>query len=194
MKKDSENSILLEQISNGDYTAFKKVYDTYAKNMFLYAYKVLDDKETCEDIVQNLFIDFWNKRNNLAITNLKAYLFQSVKYQIFNHIRNKKITKEDLTRLNLVDVSMNAIQKMEYVELEELIKSIIKHELPDRCQQIFILSRFEHKSNKEIAEELGITIQAVKNQISKGIQKIKLSLQSKEVALYILITYSSLFF
>ena len=184
MSKSLSDNVILELVTNGNSDAFREVYDKYSKSMFLYAFKILNNKEACEDIIQNIFIDFWSKRKTNTIKNLKAYLFQSVKYQIFNHIRNKKISSEDLTRLNLIDVSLNVSQKMEYLELEELIKDIVNKQLPKRCQQIFILSRFEHKSNKEIANELGITIQAVKNQISKGIQKIKLTLQSEEVILY----------
>ncbi|MGY6647836.1 RNA polymerase sigma factor [Wenyingzhuangia sp. IMCC45574] len=191
MTNSASNNSLLNEISNGNYQAFKKVYDTYSKEMYYYGLKILDDKEVCEDLIQNIFIDLWSKRESLKVKNLKGYLFQSVKYQIFNHLRSKKITKEDLTRLNLIDVSMNAAQKMEYHELEEKIKTIIESELPQRCKQIFILSRFEHKTNQEIANELGITMQAVKNQISKGIQKIKLSLQAEEIILYSFLLFIS---
>jgi len=193
MAKTLSNKVILELIANENSDAFREVYEMYSKNMFHYAYKVLNDKEACEDIIQNIFVAFWSKRKDATtIKNLKAYLFQSVKYQIFNHIRNRKISNEELTRLNLIDVSMNVSQKMEYAELEELIKNIIESKLPKRCQQIFMLSRFEHKSNKEIADELGITIQAVKNQISKGIHKVKLSLQSEEVVLYFFMIYAAI--
>ncbi|RKR13170.1 RNA polymerase sigma-70 factor (ECF subfamily) [Maribacter vaceletii] len=192
MTKNLPDNIILEKVISGDTIAFKEIYDRYSKDMFYYAFKILNNKEVCEDIIQNIFIDFWSKRNTSDIKKLKPYLFQSVKYQIFNHIRNKKISNEDLTRLNLIDVSLNISQRMEYLELEELIKEIIEQHLPNRCRQIFILSRFEHKSNQEIANELGITIQAVKNQISKGIQKIKLSLQSEEVVLHIFLIYFSI--
>ncbi len=184
MTKSLSDDIILNLIANGNPSAFREVYDKYSKNMFHYAFKILNNKEVCEDIIQNIFGDLWSKRKDTSIKNLKAYLFQCVKFQIFNYIRNRKISNEDLTRLNLIDVSMNISLKMEYLELEELIINIVENQLPNRCKQIFVLSRFEHKSNKEIANELGITIQAVKNQISKGIQKIKLGLQSEEVVLY----------
>jgi len=188
MLKTTLNRTQLELLANGDSKIFRWIYDEYSKEMFYYAFKILNNKEVCEDIIQNIFITFWQKRKKAAqIKNLKAYLFQSVKYKIFNHIRDRKISSEDLTRLNLIDVSMNASKKLEYLELEELIKTIIDLELPKRCRQIFILSRFEHKSNKEIADELGITIQAVKNQISKGISKIKLNLQAEEFVLHFFI-------
>ncbi len=191
MTKSLSDDIILNLIANGNPNAFREVYDKYSESMFHYAFKILNNREVCEDIIQNIFVDLWSKRKNVNIKNLKAYLFQCVKFQIFNYIRNRKISNEDLTRLNLIDVSVNVSLHMEYLELEELIIDIVENQLPNRCKEIFVLSRFEHKSNKEIANELGITIQAVKNQISKGIQKIKLGLQSEEVVLYFFLIYFS---
>ncbi len=78
---------------------------------------------------------------------------------------------------------------MEYHELEEAVRaSIVK--LPKRCKEIFELSRYQHKSNKGISEELGISLQAVKNQISKAITSIKKDLHSEEHLLYFICTIS----
>ncbi len=190
-KKKSDDIELLEEMVLDNVLAFEEIYNRYSKNMFFYALNILNKKEVCEDIIQNVFIDFWSKRKDTKITNLKSYLFQSVKYQVFNYLRNKKISNEDLTRLNIVDISMNISQKMEFQELEELINLQVT-KLPSRCQQIFILSRYNHKSNKEIALELGISIQAVKNQISKAIGYIRQNLVSEE-AIYYFILLSSQF-
>jgi len=163
--------------------AFEEIYNCYSKNLFIYAMNVCKKKDVCEDIVQNVFIDFWARRNNVKIKNVRSYLFQAVKYQIFNHIRNQKISNEDLTRLNIIDLSMNISRKMEFDELQQLVDQQV-HKLPSRCQQIFVLSRYQHKSNKEIAKELGISIQAVKNQISKALASLRRNLISEEVIFY----------
>jgi len=163
--------------------AFEEIYNCYSKNLFIYAMNVCKKKDVCEDVVQNVFIDFWARRNNVKIKNVRSYLFQAVKYQIFNHIRNQKISNEDLTRLNIIDLSMNISRKMEFDELQQLVDQQV-HKLPSRCQQIFVLSRYQHKSNKEIAKELGISIQAVKNQISKALASLRRNLISEEVIFY----------
>ncbi len=187
LKSYSDNE-LLEQIALGNSNAFKALHDMYSSKMFLYAFNVIKNKEVCEDIIQNIFIDFWSKRKNANVKNIKSYLFRAVKYQIFNYFRDQKISSEDITRLNIIDISINASKKMEYHELEAAIHASVT-KLPKRCKEIFELSRYEYKSNKEISEELQISIQAVKNQISKALAIIKKDLQKNEYLLYLM--YSS---
>ncbi|PXX21717.1 RNA polymerase sigma factor [Arenibacter sp. ARW7G5Y1] len=180
MLKKYDDLKLIDLLAKDNVSAFEEIYNRYSSQMYLYAMKILKNSETCEDIIQNIFIDFWSKRKKIEVTNVKSYLFKAVKFQIFNYLRNNKLTTEDLTRLNIIDVSMNITKQLEYDELEKKINMCVK-KLPKRCQQIFVLSRFEHKSNKEIASELGISIQAVKNQISKALTAIRKNLQEDEL-------------
>ena len=183
---------LLEKLSADDALAFEELYSRYSKRMFLYAINIFKKREACEDIVQNVFTDLWSKRKEANISNVRAYLFQSVKYQIFNQIRNQKISDEDLTRLNLIDASMDMSKRLELDELKQLINAEIT-KLPERCQQIFCLSRYEQKSNREIAMELDISIQAVKNQISKALKRIRQNLDPEAVVIYSLLICSQLY-
>lgn len=186
MLRNISDNELLKRVSSDDALAFEELYSRYSKRMFLYAMNIFKKREACEDIIQNVFIDFWSKRKTTKVLHVKAYLFQSVKYQIFNQLRNQKMSDEDLTRLNLIDASMNIVQKLEFNELQELIdKEVAK--LPKRCKQIFCLSRYEQKSNKEIAKELDISIQAVKNQISKALRTIRQNLNPEEIVFYSLL-------
>ena len=180
MKNEIEDSSLLEGLQNGDRASFRAIYDRYSENLFRYAMKVIKNRTVCEDIIQDVFIALWSKREKTEISALKPYLFQAVKYQIFNHFRDSKFSSEDLTRLNIIDVSMNVSQKLEYSELEQRIRNHVDS-LPQRCRQIFLLSRYQHKSNKEIAKELDISVQAVKNQISKALAFLRSNLQLEEV-------------
>ncbi|MDD7887725.1 RNA polymerase sigma factor [Flavivirga sp. 57AJ16] len=172
MLKSYSDKELLEQISLGNSHAFRELHYRYSAKMFTYGFNVLRNKEICEDLVQNIFIDFWTKRKNNKIKNIKSYLFGAVKYQLFNYFRDQKMTYEDITRLNIIDVSIGVSKEMEYQELEEAIRTSFC-KLPNRCKEIFELSRYQNKSHKEISEELEISIQAVKNQISKAISSIK---------------------
>tara|TARA_R110000764_G_scaffold145244_1_gene232977 strand:+ start:1753 stop:2328 length:576 start_codon:yes stop_codon:yes gene_type:complete len=186
MKESSNDTELVGLVSEGNVSAFEMIYRKYSKDMFVYAMNILRKKEVCEDIVQNIFVDFWTKRNDVKINNLKPYLYQAVKYQIFNYLRNKKVSVEDLTRINIIDISIDLSQKMEYEELHEEIKAQVA-KLPNRCQEIFILSRYEHKTNKEISSELGISLQAVKNQISKALNFLRQNISSEEIVFYFLL-------
>lgn len=182
---------LLELIALDDVSAFEEIYERYSKSMFLFAMNIFKKKEVCEDIVQNVFIDFWTKRKEAKVKQLKPYLFQAVKYQVFNHLRNRKISDEDLTRLIIVDISMSITKKLEFDELQALIK-IQVDKLPTKCQQIFVLSRFQDKSNKEIASELGISVQAVKNQISKALAFLRKNMVLEEGVFYLIFLINTL--
>lgn len=187
MKTNLTDLELVEMISKDNTLAFEMIYNRYSKGMFLFAMNIFKKKDICEDIVQSVFIDFWSNRKHKEIKNLKPYLFQSVKFQVFKQMRNQKMSNEDLTRLNIVDGAMNSAQKLEFDELEDLIEDLVG-KLPPRCQQIFILSRFHDKSNKEIAEELGVSIQAVKNQISKALKLLKDDLHSEAAIVIFLLS------
>ncbi|CAM4328250.1 RNA polymerase sigma factor [Zobellia nedashkovskayae] len=186
MKMITEDIKLLEGMKEDDNSSFKAVYEKYSKVLFIYAHNIIKDKVICEDIIQEVFISLWAKRKTSNISSLKPYLFQAVKFQIFNHFRNNKFSTEDLTRLNIIDVSMNVSQKLEYSELDQIIRDQVA-KLPKRCRHIFVLSRYDHKSNKEIAEELEISVQAVKNQISKALAFLRNNLQLEEAVIISLI-------
>ena len=172
-----------------DVKAYEEIYQKYASRMLTYALQILKEKEVCEDIVQNIFIDFWSKRETNTVENLEGYLFRAVKFQIFKYFRDTKFSDEDLTRLNLVEVSVSASKILEYQDLELAIKNSVD-QLPSRCKEIFELSRFEHKTNQEIADLLGVSLQAVKNQISKALSAIRTDLKKEEHILLFLIFFN----
>ena len=181
--ENASDDELLGLLAAGDVLAFQNIYDRYADRLYVYAYNIIKDKSVCEDAMQNLFMDIWHKRSSLHILNLSSYLFRAIKFQIFKHFRNQKLSDADLTRLNIVDAAMNTSGKIEYEDLQKAIEGCLA-KLPKRCRQIFVMSRFHHKSNKEIAEELDISVQAVKNQMSKGIKFIRKNLEQEELVLF----------
>ena len=188
MLKSYTSADLLKRIAVDDIKAFEEIYRRYTAKMLSYALNILKDKVVCEDIIQNIFIDFWSKRKEHTIQNLEGYLFRAVKFQVFKHFRDKKFSTEDLTRLNLIEVAVNASKTLEYTELETAIhNSVLK--LPPRCKQVFELSRYEHKTHKEIADTLGISVQAVKNQVTKALSFIKEHLKNDEHILFFLLLF-----
>ncbi len=189
MSKTQINTDSTKIITAIDVKAFEEIYQKYASRMLTYALQILKEKEVCEDIIQNIFIDFWSKRETNTVENLEGYLFRAVKFQIFKYFRDTKFSNEDLTRLNLVEVSVSASKVLEYQDLELAIKNSVD-QLPSRCKEIFELSRFEHKTNQEIADLLGVSLQAVKNQISKALSAIRTDLKKEEHILLFLIFFN----
>lgn len=189
MSKTQINTDLTKIYTAIDVKAFEEIYQKYASRMLTYALQILKEKEVCEDIIQNIFIDFWSKRETNTVENLEGYLFRAVKFQIFKYFRDNKFSDADLTRLNLVEVSVSASKILEYQDLELAIKNSVD-QLPSRCKEIFELSRFEHKTNQEIADLLGISLQAVKNQISKALSAIRTDLKKEEHILFFMLFFS----
>ena len=160
-----------------DKTSFDQIYKQYWSKLYIYAFNVLREKEICEDIVQEIFIDLWAKRDNVQITDLNSYLYQSVKYQIFNHFRKSKYKKQLLIKFNLMNTQNGIDELYEEKELNVQLKDIIS-KLPKQRRIIFKMSRYDGLSNKEISENLNISLQTVKNQISKSLKFIRRSLKN----------------
>ncbi len=178
--KEYTDNELLKLIHGGDECAFNEIHTRYAYQMYIFAFNILSKTQECEDIIQNIFVTLWTKKEEVEIKSLKSYLFRAVKYQIFNYFRDHKISDTDLTRLTIIDISNSALEHMEFKELEKIIHDCVQN-LPNRCQQIFRLSRFEEKSHKEIAENLHISKHTVKNQISKALKIIKVNLGNEKL-------------
>src|SRR3989339_1311272 len=82
---------LLESVRNDDQSSYKELFKRYWSKLYIYAYNVLHDKDVCEDIIQEVFTDLWTRRKSLQVENVSAYLYQSVKFQIYKQFRQRKL-------------------------------------------------------------------------------------------------------
>ncbi|WP_037317905.1 RNA polymerase sigma factor [Salegentibacter sp. Hel_I_6] len=167
---------LLAKLRNGDETVFPLIFDRYWKRLYSYAFKIYRNDKVCEDIVQEIFISLWEKASESQILNLEAYLLRSVKYRVANHIRSLKFSSSQEEILESIPYPSNSVLNMEYQEFENEILSKVK-KLPPRCQEIFILSRFDNYSNSEIAQKLNISIRTVEKQISNALSYLKTNIE-----------------
>ena len=173
-----------------DVNAFRVVYERYWSRLYVYAFNVLQDNAICEDIIQEIFTNLWQNTNTQQINHLAAYLYQATKFQVFKHLRNGKTSQQHLDAIRAIqknkDLTHDEVElNYNAQELQQIILQLIQ-ELPDRCRQVFHLSRFEHLSNKEISQKLGISNQTVKNQISKAIKYLKSNLETTSYLIFLL--------
>lgn len=171
-----------------DHKAFEALFKEYYPFLCSFAKKYVFDTDECKDIVHNVFVNLWKKRKDLHTeTSLKSYLFKSVHNRCLNHIRDhKKIVHHDVIIEN--DAIPGYIESTDYLEQSELetsIKDAIDG-LPDRCRQVFIMSRFDEKKYSEIAENLGVTVKAVEAQMSKALKILREKLAEYLISLWIL--------
>ena len=163
---------LFNLFKNGDEIAFTRIFNTYWEELFISAYHILKDEDSCKDIVQEIFITLWDRREEIEIQNLKAYLLQAVKYRVFKKIREN----EKFGYFNDLYSNYENIQTVEYqyefTELSGSLNKAIKN-LPEKCSEVFHLSRIEGLSNPDIAKKLGISVSTVENQIYKALKILK---------------------
>ena len=167
---------LMGLINQGD-EAFLEVYKRYWKKLYLHAYSLLEDKQACEDVIQDVFTTFWTKKDKVAISNLSHYLYQAVKFQIFNLFRNGKIAQKHIDRIKVIEFVNSTEDSLNLKELEDSLQGLMS-QLPDRCREIFYASRFENLSCAEISEKFNISNQTVKNQVSKALKHLKDSMET----------------
>lgn len=167
---------LLESIRLDNREAFELIYNKYWSKLYISAYKILRDRQGSEDIVQEVLVQLWLKRNTQQIENLNAYLYTAIRFQVFSTIRKGKV-RETLF-LEIADFEIgdsNAEEKLMTFDFNRRLDESMA-DLPDKCREIFVLSRKNHLSNKEIAEKLNISPKTVENQLTIAIRKLRISM------------------
>jgi RNA polymerase sigma-70 factor (family 1) len=169
------DSQLIDQLRSGDQNAFTVIYDRYCAALYRTALRILQDHELAKDVVQEAFISLFEKANENTIRNLQAYLYQVVKYQCFMQLRSGKISGKHLSQINTIIASNELEEELHAKELQLVLDESIAA-LPEKCREVFYLSRFESLSNKKIAERLNISHKTVENQITKALKILHVSL------------------
>jgi len=181
---------LLHDIVEGSQEAFKLLYRRYWEEMFVTATNALRNKQDAADVVQDIFLSVWNRRNELDITgSVAAYLHSSVRYKCIHYIE-KNITRHDYL-VHLADVAVsfshpNAEINLQLKELEQTIRKSIDR-MPPKMQKAYKLSRQEHLSYKEISNSMSISVETVKKHIQHALHLIRKDLPPYTLVLVIVI-------
>ena len=172
---------LNKKLKHNDKNALKYLFDVYHEGLFRYALKIILNNEAAEEIVQDIFISIWRKRNESEIENFKYYLLKAVKFRCINYIKEQVRNAEKTEDYFLADnTEKNTPQHiLEGKELATTIEEAINR-LPEKCRVIFTLSRNAELSYKEIAAELNISIKTVENQIGIALKKLREMLKEYE--------------
>jgi len=180
--ENTDKEIILLLKSNGE-KAMEEIYSRYYNYLCHATYKILNDSVATEDIVQDVLMEIWKKKETINITiSLKAYLRRASINKALNYLRGKKIKFEDddSYKETFID-SDDSLEKLEYNELSDVINNTIEA-LPEKCRRVFSMSRFESMSYQEIATALEISIKTVENQISKALRILRASVKNHEMS------------
>jgi RNA polymerase sigma-70 factor (ECF subfamily) len=166
----------LQKIYAGDVKAFESVFEYYYQQLCLFTLKYLKDPDDAEEVVQDTFVRFWNKRKEINITSsLKSYLYQSVKNSSLNRIQHLKVVRDhEQSHVESISTPEPSDPLVE-MELQEKINSTLEL-LPPERKKIFLMSRNEGLKYKEIADKLKISVKTVENQMGKALKFLRTEL------------------
>lgn len=164
---------LIVLLKSGNILAFNQLFEVYSSKLFLFAKGYLKSVEDSEELVQDVFTTIWEKREQLKPElSFKSYIFTIAFNVIKKHFRQKAMFKKFVNAELLEESSIETTQKIDYNSLKNHILYIAQS-LPEKRRDVFIKSRFEGFSNKEIAEELGLSKKTVENHLNLALKEIK---------------------
>lgn len=165
---DTKN--LVEELRKGDKQAFENIYWMYREPVFALAQRYLKDQQLAEDAVQDVFSKLWLNREGLDSEKcIKAFLFTVLKNHVLNMIKKRKrriLRQFDYAEINTKN-SNSADDELIFSDTEKIINEGL-NKLPEKKQLVFNMKKMRGYSNKEIAEQLGISIHTVKSQFYKA--------------------------
>lgn len=151
------------------------IYHKYSAPLYQTLYNLLRDRQACEDIMHDLFVDLWQRRALHNIQQLKPYLFAAARNRVLMLARKGKVTV-DVYTLELAE----SLPKTETALLLKEVNSIVNRQLetlPNKCREIYTLSRIEQRSHKEIALLKNISVKTVENQITIALRRLRPALK-----------------
>ena len=186
---DSVNEVgLIERLAQGDEHAFTEIYNLYWKRLIALAYTHVRDKFLAEEIVQEVFLSLWNRKETLEINSLNAYLATSVKFSIFTQVARRNRKEEIIDGISknagFAHASYLPDELFHAKFLEDYVNRIVD-ELPEKCRMVYIASRKHEMTIPEIAAKMNIADKTVEAHLTKALKTLRLNL--KDVLLIILL-------
>lgn len=163
---------LAKQIRKSDRNAFNALFELMWEPMYVYASSIIMDDSVAKDLVQEVWIDYWQRREDLDIQTIRPYLYKAIRYKCYNTLRDSKFNETQIEAANSIYVTSEIELEEDVDELSIRIHDTIAS-LPARCQEVFTLSRINNINNREIAEKLNISQRSVENQISFALRKLR---------------------
>lgn len=184
------DSELWEAVSLDNSKAFDLLFERYWKVIYGTAFSYLKDADASSQIVQDIFLNLWQKRKTYTIGCFKNYLRSAARYHVYKQLKSRKssalIYVEDYDSVAAVQQSQNAgDENLRYQELQQAVEYSMR-QLPKRCREIFSLSRTDHLSNDEISKRLGISKRTVENQLTTALHSLRSYLKYTVLLLLIL--------
>jgi RNA polymerase sigma-70 factor (family 1) len=170
---------LISLLKADDVLAFDTLYTRYFGKLYNHAYEKLHDRFLAQEVVQDLFVSFWQNRYKIEVhTSLASYFFVAIRYLIINQFKKQLIYEQKIDTLTLTQIQITdeTNEWLDYKDLQTEYHAAL-HTLPEKCREVFTMSR-SGASNKEIAEALNISTKTVEQHITKALRTLRILLNS----------------
>lgn len=178
---------LFDRIKNGDQKALELLFAIYFPRLNNFARNVVKDDVLSQDIVQEIFVKVWEKRAGIEVINLESYLFKLVRNRCIDYIKYQKVVNNKMQEVHIA-YQCEEMYRIDFIgdepylliaqELKERIEQTIEN-LPERCREVFVLSRVNGLKNREIADLLNINIKNVERHLSRALQSFRVNLSEE---------------
>lgn len=168
------SQVLFKMLKDGNELAYQVLFDRLWERMYVLAFSLLQDREIAKDLVQEIWIDIWERRHSIENRNIEAFLLQATRFKVYKFLRDSKTVKFSQSILDKLQLpsSNDIISDIEAEETKSRIDDIVEG-LPPKCSQVFVLSRCQGLGNAEISKMLNISKRTVETHVSNALSKIK---------------------
>lgn len=173
-------------------TKVEELFRKHYKVLRAYAYRLINDRDMAEDIVQDIYVELWKKREQLLMESaIRFYLFRAVYTRSLNYLNSKQYTDQEpfeqttegrIQQIYLQTQALDQESELLYKELQGKIADAVSI-MPEQCRKVFLLSRKHEMKNKEIADHLGISVKTVEKHISKALSVLREQLKDYGITL-----------
>jgi RNA polymerase sigma-70 factor (ECF subfamily) len=185
MSQTIKEKRLIQQLSQGDQKAFGELFSSYYDKLYYFVFHYLNNEEAAKDVVQDVFSEVWIKHEALeGVQNLSSWMFTLAKNISLKKIDHLKVARKhaDYLKYRQLDIVQGSLNELNispgvFEEINEIIGKTLKT-LPAQTRKIFEMSRFENKQNKEIAQELNVSLKSVEAHITKSLKVFRKALQN----------------
>ena len=172
----NEELFIVKKMIEGDIDSFKYFFNRYYSDLCNFVHIYLHDQVLAEEIVQDIFVFFWENREKLKInTSVKAFLFSASKFKSLNLLRDTKTKRRIVENIGKTEPFQTTEQDSSYIDADEFKKilDLAIDQLAPKCREIFLLSKRNDLTNNEISAQLGISVKTVENQMTIALKKLR---------------------
>jgi len=179
---------LTSLLQNGNEEAFTEIYNRYWDKLYYIAHKLLKDTNVAEEIVQEVFLTLWKKKNTLVIQSLPSYLAAMARYSVYHYLANEKKCKVKEDNVALLNVAAISEINVDHKILLQIITEL-SNKLPEKCRLVFQYNKLHDQSLADVAQMLNMSQKTAEGHLTKALRIIRTNLGATSEFLTVLIGF-----